>query len=158
MSHAQKPLSRRTVAKGAAWSIPAVAVAASAPAVAASGDLGAYHIDGTCGVLGVLGAGFALTAGPVALPAGTVIDIVGSGIANIGVFSVTGCTASVAVLSGTSRRITLTAPLAAGATMAFRTTLNVGVVWALSATVNATGTGAKTTAAVDDTLVLCSAS
>ena len=30
------PISRRTVAKGAAWSVPAVAVAASAPALAAS--------------------------------------------------------------------------------------------------------------------------
>lgn len=38
MSFDQSQVSRRTVAKGAAWSVPAVAVAAAAPSLAASPD------------------------------------------------------------------------------------------------------------------------
>lgn len=159
----QQKVSRRTIAKGAAWSVPVVAVAAAAPAASASTttDVGAYHIDGSCGVLGVLGPGFTLTAGTAPLPVGTVINITGSGIANIGVFSVTGGTASVAVLSPTSRSITLTAPLAAGAQMAFRTTLSISVAFTLNAATvlpaGYTGTGSKAAGSVSSTLILCSA-
>jgi Thrombospondin type 1 domain len=125
-------------------------------------DLGAYHGNGTCGILGVQGPGFTLTAGPnQPLPVGTTMIITGSGIANIGVFSVTGGTASVSVLSATSRQITLTAPLAAGSTIAFRTTLSISVAFTLNGVVSLpTGyvsTGGKAAASVTSTLVLCSA-
>lgn len=156
-------ISRRSIAKGAAWTVPVVAVAAAAPAAFASTvDVGAFHINGTCGVLGVLGPGFTLTAGPsTPLPVGTTVTITGSGIANIGVFSVTGGTASVAILSNTARQITLTAALPAGGTIAFRTTLSISVAFQLMATVAVptgyTATGAKTLGNVGSTLILCSA-
>ena len=95
------------------------------------------------------------------LPAGTVITITGSGVANIGVFSVTGGVASVAVLSGTSRQVTLTAPLAAGQTLNLRTTLSISVAFGLNASVTLpsgyTATGGKLSGNVNSTLVLCSA-
>lgn len=142
-----------------------MAVGAAAPAASASttNDIGAFSLDGSCGTLGVLGPGFTLTAGPTAaIPAGTVINITGSGIANIGVFSITGGTANVNVLSPTSRTITLTAPLAPGATLSARTTLSISVGFTLNAAATLpagyTGTGSKSTGSVNATLVLCSAS
>ena len=159
-----KGLSRRTVVKGAAWSVPVIAAAVATPLAAASGtvDVGAFALNGTCGVLGVLGPGFTITAGPTTpLPVGTTITITGSGVANIGVFSITGGTAAVNVLSQTSRSIVLTAPLAAGATLAARTTLSISVAFGLTgaATLPAgyTGTGGKAAGSVNSTLILCSA-
>ncbi|HEY1134138.1 MAG TPA: hypothetical protein VGE77_06140 [Nocardioides sp.] len=150
--------------RAAAWSVPAVAVVAAAPAFAASGttDVGAYALNGSCGTLGILGPGFTLTASATApIPAGTTVLVNGSGIANIGVFSVTGGTASITVLSATSRSITLTSPLAAGATMAFRTTLSISVAFTLGATTTLpagfVGTGGKPVGNVSSTLVPCSA-
>ncbi|WP_148043251.1 hypothetical protein [Flexivirga caeni] len=166
MTNQQTPgskISRRTVAKGAAWSVPVIATAAAAPSASASTtDLGALQLDGTCGTLGVLGPGFTLTASSkAAIPAGTVINITGSGVANIGVFSITGGTASVSVLSSTSRSITLAAALPAGATLAARTTLSISVAFTLSASLTLpddyTATGGKQSGSVNSTLVLCSA-
>jgi len=143
--------SRRAVVKGAAWSVPVIAAAVAAPAASASTS-----------ELGALAPGFTLTASPTApIPAGTVITITGSGVANIGVFSVTGGVASVAVLSGTSRQVTLTAPLAAGQTLNLRTTLSISVAFGLNASVTLpsgyTATGGKLSGNVNSTLVLCSA-
>lgn len=143
--------SRRAVVKGAAWSVPVIAAAVAAPAASAStSELGALALNGSCGVLGVLGPGFTLTASPTApIPAGTVITITGSGVA------------SVAVLSGTSRQVTLTAPLAAGQTLNLRTTLSISVAFGLNASVTLpsgyTATGGKLSGNVNSTLVLCSA-
>jgi hypothetical protein len=153
---------RRSLVKGAAWSLPVIAVAVATPLASASTvDVGAFHLNGTCGVLGVLGPGFTLTAGPTPLPVGTTVVITGSGVANIGVFSVTGGTASVSVLSGTSRSITLTSAVPANATIAFRTTLSISVAFTLSAVTTLpadyTSTGAKPAASVSATLILCSA-
>jgi len=158
------PATRRTVVKGAAWSVPVIAAAIAAPAASASTiELGALNLSGTCGVLGVIGPGFTLTASATApIPAGTVITISGSGVANIGVFSITGGLASVAVLSGTSRQITVTSEIPAGSTLAMRTTLSISVAFNLSASValpsGYTATGAKTAGTVSSTLILCSAS
>jgi hypothetical protein len=155
--------SRRTVVKGAAWSVPVIAAAVATPLAAASVvDVGAFELDGSCGVLGVLGPGFTLQASATeALPVGTIINITGSGIANIGVFSVTGGTANVNVVSPTSRTITLTSAVPAGGTIAFRTTLSISVAFTLNAAATLpagfSGTGAKTAGSVSSTLVLCSA-
>ncbi|MFJ4166424.1 hypothetical protein ACIPY5_12800 [Microbacterium sp. NPDC089698] len=164
-SSPSRSVSRRALVKGAAWSVPVIAVAAATPLAAASTatNVGNFALNGTCGVLGVLGPGFTLTAGNVALPVGTIINITGSGIANIGVFSVTGGTATVNVLSPTSRQITLTAPLAAGATIDFRTTLSISVAFQLAASTTlptgfVAGSGAKQSGGVNATLILCSAS
>ncbi|MFW6772859.1 hypothetical protein ACOACO_01145 [Nocardioides sp. CPCC 205120] len=157
-------VSRRSVTRAAAWSVPTVAVVAAAPAYAASvSDVGAFSLQGSCGTLGLLGPGFTLQAGPTAsLPAGTTVLVTGRGVANIGVFSVTGGIAQVTPLSPTSRQIVLTSELPAGATIAFRTTLSITVAFQLNAAVTlpegVSGTGSKATAAVSSTLVLCSAS
>ncbi|MEU4016767.1 hypothetical protein AB0E56_16005 [Microbacterium sp. NPDC028030] len=158
-----KGVSRRTIVKGAAWSVPVIAAAVATPLAAASVvEVGAFSLDGSCGTLGLLGPGFTLTAGPsTPLPVGTSITITGSGVANVGVFSVTGGTATVNVLSGTSRQITLTSALPAGATIAFRTTLSITVAFTLNAAATLpagySGTGAKSAGSVSSTLVLCSA-
>ncbi|MEA9987082.1 MULTISPECIES: hypothetical protein [Subtercola] len=155
-------VNRRSLVKAAAWSVPVISLAIASPAMAASGntEVGAFHLDGTCGVLGVLGPGFTLTAGSAPLPIGTVVTITGSGIANIGVFTPAPVIASVAVLSGTSRQITLTAALPAGATLALRTTLSISVAFALNASAalpsGYIGTGSKTGASVSSTLIFCS--
>ena len=129
--------------------------------VSGSIDIGAYHLDGSCGVLGVLGPGFTLTAGSAPLPVGTTVTIIGSGVANIGVFSVTGGTANVSVLSATSRQVTLTSALPAGATIAFRTTLSISVAFTLNGSTTLpngyAGTGGKPAGSVSSTLILCSA-
>lgn len=139
-----------------------VAVALTVDPAASNGDLGALRLDGSCGVMGVLGPGFMLKAGPdQALPVGTTVVIIGSGVANIGVFSIAGGSASVTVLSGTSRHITLTAALPAGATMELRTTLSITVPFTLNAITSLpaghVGTGAKLAGGVSSTLILCSA-
>ena len=155
-------VSRRTLIEGAAWSLPVIAVAVASPAASASGDIGAYSLNGTCGVLGVLGPGFTLTASATApIPAGTTIAITGSGVANIGVFSITGGTATVTVISPTSRLITTTADIPAGSTMAMRTTLSITVAFTLSGSTTLpegwTGTDGKPNGTVTSSLVLCSA-
>lgn len=156
-------VSRRAIVKGAAWSVPIIAAAIATPLAAASTvNVGAFTLRGTCGVLGVLGPGFLLTASPTTpLPVGTTITVIGSGVANIGVFGATGGTASVAVLSGTSRLITLTSDLPAGATIALRTSLSISVAFTLNAaTALPTGysaTGSKSAGNVSSTLILCSA-
>ncbi|GAB3634000.1 hypothetical protein GCM10027421_33530 [Microbacterium shaanxiense] len=161
-SHLSEP-SRRTVMKGAAWSVPVIAAAVATPLAAASViDAGAFALRGSCGILDLLGPGFTLEAGPTTpLPVGTTVTITGSGIASIGVFSVSGGTAVVAVLSSTSRQVTLTTPLPAGATIALRTTLSITVAFQLNAVVTLppgySGSGAKTAANVSSTLILCSA-
>lgn len=154
--------SRRSVIRAGAWSLPVVALAVASPAAAASTvDVGAYALRGSCGAPGVLGPGFTLTAGSAALPVGTTIVITGSGVANIGVFRVTGGTATVTVLSGTSRLITLTSELAAGAMLAMRTTLSTSVAFTMNAVATLpdgfTGTGAKSAANVSSTLISCTA-
>lgn len=159
----RRTFTRRSVTRAAAWSVPAVAVVTAAPAFAASiVDVGAFALRGSCGILGVLGPGFTLQAGPSEpLPVGTTVTITGSGVANIGAFSVSGGTANVAVLSGTSRQITLTAALPAGATIAFRTTLSIAVAFQLNGVAalptGYTATGAKTAGNVSSTTVICSA-
>lgn len=155
-------LSRRTIVKGAAWSLPVIAVAVSTPAMAASGvDVGAFTLNGTCGVLGVVGPGFLLSSADEPLPAGTTISITGSGIADIGIFTSDDIDAGVAVLTPTSRQITLNEELPANSTVAFRTTLSIDAEFALvgvaALPTGYTATGAKTVGTVDSTAVLCSA-
>ncbi|WP_345148763.1 hypothetical protein [Arthrobacter ginkgonis] len=158
------PIDRRNLVKGAAWSLPVIAAAVAAPAASASvdTDLGAFGINGSCGVLGVQGPGFLLTAGSVPLPVGTIFLVTGSGVANIGVFSISGGTATVQVLSPTSRLITLTGAQPAGTTLSARTTLSTSVAFTLNAVVTIpagyTSTGAKTAASVNSTMIMCTAS
>ncbi|WP_146077959.1 hypothetical protein [Pseudoclavibacter sp. AY1F1] len=161
----EKPTDRRSLIRNTAWAVPAIATAIAAPLASASTsadiDVGAYVNRGSCGVLGVIGPGFTLSASStVPLPVNTTITIIGSGIANIGTFSASGGTASITTLSGTARQAVLTSPLPAGATLALRTTLSISVAFAMNAVVSLPsgyiGTGAKSAASVSSTLILCS--
>jgi hypothetical protein len=153
-------IDRRVVLRGVAWSLPVIALAAATPARAASvSDVGAFALGGSCGTIGILGPGFTLTAASAPLPVGTILIITGAGVSNIGVFTVSGGSASVVALSGTSRLITLTAELPADATMSFRTTLPVGSSFTLDAVVSLpseyVGTGSKSAGSVSSTTQFC---
>ncbi|MGC0370170.1 hypothetical protein [Microbacterium sp. SLBN-111] len=161
---ARNGVNRRTVLRGAAWTVPVIALAVAAPVAAAASttDASAYALNGSCGTPGILGPGFTLTASPTApLPVGTTVVISGTGVANIGVFSATPSGfATQTRLSATSTQFTLTAEVAAGATIAMRTTLSTSVRWTLRATTTLPegyiGTGAKTDATVTSALTGCS--
>lgn len=155
---------RRTLIKGAAWSVPVLALAVAAPAAAASlVDIGPYTLIGSCGILGIQGPGFILTASASApIPVGTSFVIVGSGVANIGVFSATpNAYTSVTVLSSTSRQITVISEIPAAISVALRTTLSITVPFTLNAVATLpsgyVATGAKSAASVTSTYVMCSA-
>ncbi|MCT2086764.1 hypothetical protein M3D75_11615 [Microbacterium enclense] len=52
---ARNGVDRRTIIKGAAWTLPVIALAVAAPAAAASTvDAGPYVLNGSCGTTGVL--------------------------------------------------------------------------------------------------------
>jgi hypothetical protein len=128
--------------------------------VIGASDAGAYGVTGTCGTLGLSGPGFILTADPTkAVPAGTVLTVVASGTASAGTWSTTGGGADIASLSGTARQITLTAPIAAGASKAFRSTLSIATAFTLNAAASLpsgyTSTGGKSTGSVQATLIGC---
>lgn len=154
-------ISRRTIMKGAAWSVPVIAAAVATPMAAASGgDVGAFSVDGDCGVLGLLLPGFVIAAGPSApLPAGTVIDITATGIANVQLFSISSALADIQLLSPTSQRITLVSDLPAGTSFNARAVVGLGVGSTLTATATLpagyTATGGKPVGTLNQTAILC---
>lgn len=156
-----KGFSRRTVVKGAAWSVPVIAAAVATPLAAASvTDVGAFSVDGDCGTLGLLFPGFEITAGPSApLPAGTVITITATGVANVQLFSISSALADIQLLGPTSQQITLVADLPAGTSFDARAVVGLGVGSTLTATATLpsgyTATGAKTTGTLSQTAILC---
>ncbi|WP_029088392.1 hypothetical protein [Brevibacterium album] len=70
-------LSRRTVAKGAAWSVPVIGAAVAAPLAAASvqAPLEGIVVEGRCAGLGLLGRHFRVTASADPIPAGSVLTV-----------------------------------------------------------------------------------
>ncbi|MGV2902599.1 hypothetical protein ACNPM4_13045 [Microbacterium sp. AGC62] len=157
-----KGISRRTIVKGAAWSVPVIAAAVATPLAAASGDVevGAFSVDGDCGTLGLLFPGFEITAGPsVPLPAGTVINITATGVANVQLFSISSALADIQLLGPTSQQITLVADLPAGASFEARALVGLGVGSVLTATATLpsgyVATGAKTSGTLSQTAILC---
>lgn len=159
----QQKVSRRTIAKGAAWSVPVVAVAAAAPAASASTTTPVdLQLDGSCGAAGLLNVGFVLTAGTEPVPAGTVITATGNGLLGAGVFTLSQQLANVALISG-GQTVTLTADLAPGATLSMTTAITVNVAWSVTATAAlptgyTLGSAAKPQGTVQSTLVFCDAS
>lgn len=155
---------RRTVVTGITWAVPAVAFAVAAPAAAASTtDIGAYRLAGSCGVAGIVDPGFTLTAGPSApVPVGTTLLVSGTGVNSIGVFSISGGTATQNRLTATTTQFTLTSELRAGATMAFRTRLSANQTWTLTGNTTLptdyTGTGSKNSATVASGFAGCTTS
>lgn len=162
MGPAQSPttVSRRTLAKGAAWAVPVIAAGITVPALAASGPINNFSVNGTCGSfgLGILNAGFRLVVGGERLPAGTVIDIVSDGV-NINSLTLTGLIADVQVLGERHRRLTFNQGVDPGA-YNLTTVLSVAVVATTTATLSlpsgfTAGPDTKSSGSITATLVLC---
>ncbi|OOB89630.1 hypothetical protein [Rathayibacter sp. VKM Ac-2630] len=159
---AERIVSRRSVTAAAAWTVPVVAVAVATPSAAASPDTaGAFQMNGTCGLVGVLNPGFVLQASATApLPQGTTITITRGGGLNVGVFDVTGGAVTLSLNTTSTKGYTLTAPLAAGASISFRTLLQLTVattVITASVTLPAgyvAGAGAKAAGTLTDSLLI----
>lgn len=99
-------ISRRTLAKSAAWSVPVVAVAVAAPMAAASNTTD-YIVSRNCALLGVLGSlpTFTLSASTGTIPVGTVLTLTAPAVANV---NLTTSGLSAGVLTGTTRTFTVT--------------------------------------------------
>lgn len=133
----KKGFSRRTVIKGAAWSVPVIAAAVATPLAAASTALD-LTITGNCAgqfraaglaapvlnalttVLGLTPAArtFTITAGTTTVPVGTTFLLSNSGLLNIGLVTVTGAldvsALDIVNIGGGVTSITLQQPLLAG--------------------------------------------
>lgn len=162
----QSGVSRRTIAKGAAWSVPVVAVGAAAPAASASttNDIGAFSLDGSCGLLGTVNQGFTLAAsGTAPVPAGSVVTITGSGLASVTAINLSNQIANVTIGSN-SATIVLNQDLPAGQVLTMTTLLSISVSYVLNAALTLpsgySATGGKLTGTVDVGLPIvgCSAS
>lgn len=70
-------LSRRSLARGAAWSIPVISAAVAVPLASASvqAPLEGIVVQGRCAGLGLLGRHFRITASADPIPAGSVLTI-----------------------------------------------------------------------------------
>jgi len=157
----ERTLTRRSVVKGAAWAAPVLALAVATPAATASGttDVSGFTLEGSCGVLGLIGPGFDLTAGTAPLPVGTTVTVTGEGLLDIGLLSTTGGLATVGLIGDSSQVITLTSELPAGQTLAARMLLSISAAYELSATValpaGYTATSSKPTASIEKPLLVC---
>ncbi|MFB7843208.1 hypothetical protein [Microbacterium sp. NPDC056052] len=157
-----KNVQRRTVLKGAAWSVPVVAAAAATPFAAAS-TINGFSVDGNCGLLGALGAGFTVTAGSSPIPAGTQITIHSTALVSLNLISLSGQgLAQVSLLGPNDAVITLTSPIPAGGTMTIQWLLSVSVLTNTTATLtlpagDTAGPGTKSVGTLQQTLILCSA-
>ncbi|WP_446664186.1 hypothetical protein [Flexivirga sp. B27] len=118
-------VSRRTVAKGAAWSLPVIATAAAAPAASAStAQAGDVVISHACGGATFAGIGlsiptFTVTAVGQAIDAGSTYTLRGSGLADVRIGAPNDLV-QIDVLS--SSRVTITIPNAipAGGNVTFQ--------------------------------------
>ncbi len=121
----QQRVSRRAVTRAAAWSIPVVATAAAAPAASAS-DAGGPVISGAC-VIGLTFPGddgrtievgaaqFTITAGDTAIETGSTCELVGQSLTEVTLDQPDKI--DVSLPDGGVKTITLTRPIAAGASL-----------------------------------------
>ena len=125
-------ISRRTVAKGVAWSLPVIATAAAAPAaVASDGGTGDVVISALCHKMDALGLvsvpKFTITAVGQPIGAGSTFTLAGSELLNVRLGGVSG-PIEVGLLDGSSRTIELSKDLAPGQTASFRVTGAIAVL------------------------------
>lgn len=104
-------VTRRTIAKGAAWSLPVVAVAAAAPSANASTPVQDVDVDASCYGLNIGGLGlsypqFSIIAVGAPIAAGSTFTLTSDGLANV---TIGGDTAliDIGILAHSSRVITL---------------------------------------------------
>lgn len=137
MSEQGSGLSRRTVVKGAAWSVPVIAAAVATPLAAASqavdltvtgncsgqfraAGLASNILNALTGLLGFDPAvrSFTVTAGATAVPSGTTLLLDNTGLLNVGLLSITGAldisALDIVNIGGGVSSITLQQPLPAG--------------------------------------------
>lgn len=102
----ENSLSRRSLAKTAAWSVPVVAVAMATPAAAASNATVDIVVTKSCATIGLLGTfpEFTISATSGDIPAGTTFTLSGPSLASV---TLTASAATVGVLVGTNRTITI---------------------------------------------------
>lgn len=103
----ENTISRRTLAKTAAWSVPVVAVAIAAPMAAASNQVATdIAVSRSCPDLTVLGSvpQFTITSSTGVIPAGTTFTLQGDQLANV---ALEGTNATVLVVSDTIRSIVI---------------------------------------------------
>lgn len=147
-----RTIDRRSVLSVAAWSVPAVAIAAALPATAASGNsAGAFSIAAICH-LG--GPRLRLTASPTAaLPAGTLVTLTG-GTGDVLIWGAPDADVPTEESSSSPWDIVLSGGLAAGDSIDFSTIndVTIGPGARLSGIVTLpsewTGSGAVTSAVV----------
>ncbi|UTT66650.1 hypothetical protein NMQ01_02740 [Janibacter sp. CX7] len=117
--------SRRQIAKGAAWAVPAVTVAAAAPTLAASPNPVCTGADITLGVsnctlVGLLSpeASFTITAGPdCTIPQGTPVSLTGGALASIGLTALVDLNVGVLTFGSDIGSATLANDIAPGQTV-----------------------------------------
>jgi len=123
----QKKISRRTVAKGAAWSVPVVAVAAAAPAHAASGPTaGDVMVSASCvgvNVLDLITLGypqFTINAVNQGIDAGSTFTLSNDKVAGAGLKLLTGSDdVTLTIIDGSSATVKLTNAVPAGGSVTF---------------------------------------
>ncbi|HWC20895.1 MAG TPA: hypothetical protein VG502_01225 [Flexivirga sp.] len=136
MSTENKTVSRRSVAKGAAWSLPVIATAAAAPAASAS-------TNPTCPQCGVPILNVVTATAAVKKNVGSLVIPVGAFVANM-----VGCTGLINASVLTANSATLTMKYSNGSTKTYSTT--VGLAVGASATVaTALATAALTFSGID---------
>ncbi|WP_265445216.1 hypothetical protein [Flexivirga meconopsidis] len=118
--------SRRTVAKGAAWTVPVVATALAAPAASASTAGQDVVVSSSCYGLTILGVGasfpqFTITAVGAPIEAGSTFTLTGSGLANLTLGGPTGFF-DFKLLNGGAMQITLNQTIPAGGSQTVRVT------------------------------------
>lgn len=119
--------SRRSIAKGAAWAVPAVSVAAAAPALAAS-TTACTGTDITlgvenCSLVSLLSpeAYFTITAGAdCSIPAGTPVSLTGGALASVGLAALVDLNVGVLTFGSDIGSATLTEEVPAGQTVVVR--------------------------------------
>ena len=119
--------SRRQIAKGAAWAVPAVTVAAAAPSLAASSEAcppGTLQITPNCpGVLSTDSLYFTITnpgSSGCTMPTGTQITVDRGGLAGVQVGPLNNLNAGVDLLFTDANTAELTAPLEPGESIDIR--------------------------------------
>lgn len=159
--------SRRTIAKGAAWAVPAVTVAAAAPMLAASSA--ACTADdltlgvASCRLVGLLSpeATFTITNSGdsgCTVPAGTPVSLTGGALAAIGVPALVDLNVGVLTFGSGMGSATLTTALAPGQSVTIRvfpSGLNVNVLGTYTMTVLGASANFTLAAGVGPLLSIC---
>lgn len=165
LSQESAVVQRRTIVRGAAWSIPVIAAAVASPAALASTNVvDGFRVDGTCGLLGTLGPGFTVAAGSAPIPVGTQIVLQSTSVLTVNLVSLSGQgLADVELLSSNRLGITLTQAIPAAGQLNIRWLLSVTVLTTTTATLtlpggHTAGTGTKPQGGLRQTLILCTPS